>query len=288
MAGRSTGLFSRALGLAAAAALLLAAPAAAGTLDQQQTSSSTDAGLFTFQSVAQTFRPGITGGLDQVDLSLLKAGTPPPTVTVEIRDAPAGSPGTGVLATATISTSTLSAAPAFVVGTFATPAPVTAGTQYAIVVYSPGSGGNSVGLRYQSATNPYPSGSMFTSSTPLPPGPPWAEFATSDVAFKTYVRTATCKGRPATYVGTPGVDVIAGSAGDDVIAALEGNDDVSGLAGNDLICGGAGKDKLRGGPGKDKLFGEAGKDKLTGGGAKDVCKGGGGNDSGKCEVAKSL
>jgi Ca2+-binding RTX toxin-like protein len=98
----------------------------------------------------------------------------------------------------------------------------------------------------------------------------------------------TCKGQPATNVGTNGPDVIVGTNGPDVIVALGGNDTASGLAGKDLICGGAGKDKLKGGPGKDTLLGQAGRDTLKGGGAKDICKGGKGKDSAQCEVEKSI
>jgi Ca2+-binding RTX toxin-like protein len=88
----------------------------------------------------------------------------------------------------------------------------------------------------------------------------------------------TCKGKPATIVGTDGNDVRKGTSGKDVIAGLGGNDKLSGLAGNDLICGGAGKDTLKGGKGNDKLFGEAGKDTLKGGPGKDTLKGGPGKD----------
>ena len=98
--------------------------------------------------------------------------------------------------------------------------------------------------------------------------------------------TSTCKGQPATIVGTGGVD------------KLSGNDKASGLSGNDLICGGAGKDTLKGGSGKDTLLGQKGKDMLKGGGGKDTLKGGGGKDTctgGKgndtasaCEVEKSI
>jgi RTX calcium-binding nonapeptide repeat (4 copies) len=99
--------------------------------------------------------------------------------------------------------------------------------------------------------------------------------------------TATCKGKPATIVGTDGNDVRIASPGQDVIVGLGGNDKLSGLAGNDLICGGKGKDKLKGGPGNDFLSGQKGNDKLNGGPGKDklsgkkgndTLKGGGGND----------
>jgi Ca2+-binding RTX toxin-like protein len=88
----------------------------------------------------------------------------------------------------------------------------------------------------------------------------------------------TCKGKPATVVGTNGNDVRSGTPGKDVIVGLGGKDKLSGLAGNDLICGGTGKDTLKGGKGKDKLYGQKGKDTLRGGPGKDKLKGGAGTD----------
>jgi hypothetical protein len=88
----------------------------------------------------------------------------------------------------------------------------------------------------------------------------------------------TCKGKPATIVGTSGNDVRKGTSAEDVIVGLGGNDKLSGLAGNDLICGRAGKDTLTGGKGNDKLYGKAGKDTLKGGPGKDKLKGGPGKD----------
>jgi hypothetical protein len=88
----------------------------------------------------------------------------------------------------------------------------------------------------------------------------------------------TCKGKPATIVGTNGTDKLSGTPAADVIAALAGNDKASALAGNDVICGDAGKDTLNGGKGNDKLYGQKGKDTLKGGPGKDKLKGGPGKD----------
>ena len=55
---------------------------------------------------------------------------------------------------------------------------------------------------------------------------------------------ATCNGRPATIVGTPGNDRLEGTSGDDVIAGLGGNDRLAGLDGDDMLCGGPGNDQL--------------------------------------------
>jgi len=95
---------------------------------------------------------------------------------------------------------------------------------------------------------------------------------------KATIPCPTCKGQPATIIGTPRRDVRAGTPGRDVMVGLGGNDKLNGAAGNDLICGGPGKDVLNGGKGNDKLFGEAGKDTLRGGPGKDKLSGGPGKD----------
>jgi Ca2+-binding RTX toxin-like protein len=90
---------------------------------------------------------------------------------------------------------------------------------------------------------------------------------------------ATCAGRHATIVGTPGNDVIVGRAGNDVIYGGGGNDKISGGPnGNDIICGGPGDDTIRGGRGYDALYGEAGNDNLDGETGADAIDGGAGND----------
>src|SRR4051812_1534517 len=177
-------------GVATALFLGATSSASAGTLDQQQTSSNANGALLPDQTPAQTFTAGISGVVDQVDLKLIKLGTPPAT-TVEIRNVAAGKPGSTVLASASIPGSAVGTTAAFVPATFTTPAPVTAGTQYAIVAYGPGVGGaNVTGWEYQSATNPYPNGSMFVTNEAIPPVDTFSEFPTSDLAFKTYVAPA--------------------------------------------------------------------------------------------------
>lgn len=90
---------------------------------------------------------------------------------------------------------------------------------------------------------------------------------------------ASCDGKHATIVGTPGNDVIVGKRGNDVIYGGGGNDRISGGPnGNDTICGGAGDDTLAGGRGYDNLLGEAGDDTLAGETGPDHLLGGGGND----------
>jgi Ca2+-binding RTX toxin-like protein len=91
---------------------------------------------------------------------------------------------------------------------------------------------------------------------------------------------ATCGGKQATIVGTPGNDTIVGKKASDVIYGGGGDDKISGGPnGNDTICGGPGDDSIHGGRGFDKLFGGGGNDRLAGDSGSDRIEGGGGNDS---------
>jgi hypothetical protein len=175
-----------AIGLSAAGlALVGPGTALAGTLDQQQTDG--DGGgpfaLGTAQSHAQTFTVGVSGGIDQVDLDLRQISTLVP-LTVQIRNVVGSAPGTTILAGGSVP-STGDAPLAFVPIHFAPPAPVVAGTQYAIVAYVADLAG-AWGWGHSAAANPYTGGGAFTNVGPPPPSASWSPDAT-DLAFKTYV-----------------------------------------------------------------------------------------------------
>lgn len=180
---RGTGLAT--LVIVSAACLLAPGAALAGTPDQQQTDGSGGfASIWLGQSIAQTFKAGLTGGVDQVDLDLgTNGGTPTAPLSVEIRDAWGGSPGSSILASQSVPA--FSGAPALRSINFATPAPVVAGTQYAIVAYS----GADFSFLYtwsQSMTaDPYAGGTGFRTLN-SPPSGAWMP-VTGDFAFKTYV-----------------------------------------------------------------------------------------------------
>ena len=90
----------------------------------------------------------------------------------------------------------------------------------------------------------------------------------------------TCKGLPATIVGTNATETIVGTPGNDVIQGLGGNDVIKGLGGKDVICGGSGN---------DKLFGGIGNDAMDGGSGSDLCDGGNGTDTAvRCERKVSV
>ena len=172
------------ISLAALAALvtclIVPAAASAGDLDQQQTSQNGFRGIASSQSGAQEITAGRTGLLDQVDLDLQKSGNQPP-LTVELRDISGGAPGSQVLATATVQTASVPTSAGFVPVTFPVPAPVTAGVQYAIVIYTSGSY-----LWADKGPDAY-TGGIESLASSSPPSTPWLPQSNYDFAFKTYV-----------------------------------------------------------------------------------------------------
>ena len=136
------------------------------------------------ETPAQTFTAGLSGGIDQVDLHLESHGAPTAPVTIEIRNTSGGDPGTTVLATQSVPASSIPTIPSWVTVNFATPATVTAGSQYAVLAYSPSL---SATQRYEWGydVDSY-AGGRFT-YTNSPPSGPWTPGSTTDLAFKTYV-----------------------------------------------------------------------------------------------------
>jgi hypothetical protein len=170
-----------ACGLAPAAAL-------AGTVDQQQIDSSGSSyAIASNGSLAQTFTAGLIGGVDRVDLNLQKFGAPTASLSIEIRDVLGGVPGSTVLASASVPSSSVPTVRSFVPIGFATPAAVVAGTQYAIVAFSPTPfGPNDYAWSVGGTANPYEGGGGFGTGT-IPPAPPWTALPAQDFAFQTYV-----------------------------------------------------------------------------------------------------
>jgi hypothetical protein len=106
----------------------------------------------------------------------------------------------------------------------------------------------------------------------------WVGAVLSGTPFPTPA-SPSCRGIPATIVGTPGDDRLTGSSGDDVIVALEGDDEVWGNGGQDLICLGAGSDRAYGGVGDDSIYGQGGADQVEGNLGDDLLVGGAGGDT---------
>ena len=170
---------------------VVAAPASAGTIDAQQLLRGNGAGAIGTQvgySWAQTVTPLKSGGLDQVDLPLYRNDdeTTGP-LTVEIRDAPGGVPGSIVLASASVPAAAIPTAAdtplpvPYVAVPFGSPAPVLADTQYAIVTHA---GTADSFLWWHGPGNVYVGGRALFSWNP---NPTWNPFTIEDFVFKTYV-----------------------------------------------------------------------------------------------------
>jgi hypothetical protein len=157
------------------------------TLDQQNTNlSGTGAGIDTLNWGGQTFTAGLTGPLARVDVSLFCftcTGTFP-NLTLSLRATSGNLPTGPDLATTTLPGSS-SGASSYVTGIFDTPATVTAGTVYALVVRpvaEPSAGTYAVTI---SSLNPYANGQRLSSGDS---GSTWAG-ASTDLGFKTFVKT---------------------------------------------------------------------------------------------------
>ena len=191
--GRLAAVVMSMVGLAAIAP----GAAQAGTLDQQQTSSlGLGYQINSGQSVAQTFTAGLSGEIDQVDLNVDKTGAPTAPLSVEIRPVSGGAPGSTVLSASTVPASAVgSYPPAFVQVNFAAPAPVTAGTQYAIDAYAATPQTDRYEWSWGATSDPYPAGASFFIGS-SPPSGTWTMDASQDLGFKTYVAPVTIAPAP--------------------------------------------------------------------------------------------
>lgn len=178
--------------LIVAAATMLVPAAEAGTLDQSvPTIANVSTSISDQFQEAQTFTAGIGGRLDQVDVAVGKSLTGAPSLQIEIRAVASGLPTGAVLASAAAPAASfpLTTFPStFTSVTFAAPAVITAGTQYAIVAKSAGCGfANCFNWATGPSGDAYTAGSGFQSTTSGATWFPLNGFGSLDFAFKTYV-----------------------------------------------------------------------------------------------------
>jgi len=187
-----------------AATTMLIPAARAGTLDQSQPVIGNAVSFVSNQFYeAQTFTAGTAGRLDQVDVAVGAATAAQPLV-VELRTVTGGAPSAGpplASASAPGGSFPLTVFPSsFTSVTFAAPAVVAAGTQYAIVLRSAFCGfGNCFNWASGPSGSSYAGGSGYQSGDSGATWTPLNAFGSLDFAFKTYVaaapRTAAdCKG----------------------------------------------------------------------------------------------
>ena len=173
-------------------ALVASAPpaGATGALDQSQESQTDLNGVAMVgsQLAAQTFAAGLQGSPDQVDLLLTRYGNPGSLV-VEIHTADAGIPTTQVIASGAVVDTDLDTDPysfEWVPVALSPTAPVSIGTQYAIVVRD--AGGAIFPTDYfvwaLAEFDPYENGMGLTS---VDGGANWFPATSADFAFRTYV-----------------------------------------------------------------------------------------------------
>jgi hypothetical protein len=148
-------------------------------LDQQQTRFTDADGSLVFL-FAQTFTASVNGPLTRVDLLLQAGNDPDCELVVQIRNTSGGEPTGSVIASSTLAARSLPASLNFVPVTFAFPATVTDGTQYAVTL-TPCTAG-SVDWAFNSFSA-YAFGEGFTKIGPT------GRLATDgrDYAFKTFV-----------------------------------------------------------------------------------------------------
>lgn len=163
---------------------------ATGTLDQSQESQTDLNGVAMVgsQLAGQTFTAGLHGSPDQVDLLLTRYGNPGSLV-VEIFTAGAGIPTTQVIASGTIEETDLDTDPysfEWVPVALSPTAPVSIGTQYAIVVRDAGGAifPNDYFVWAVAEFDPYEDGMGLTS---VDGGASWFPASSADFAFRTYV-----------------------------------------------------------------------------------------------------
>jgi hypothetical protein len=160
------------------------------TLDQQNTAgTTTGTGFGTPNWTGQTFIPAITGLLAKADVQLFcnGCGGTPPNLTLSVRNTSAGLPTGADLATATIPGSTFSSGAAVLfTATFGSPATLTSGTQYALILHPVSAPAGSGYFWIRSSPSTYANGSRVLSADS---GGTWSTDTTRDFNFKTYMQT---------------------------------------------------------------------------------------------------
>ncbi len=196
--------------------------------------------------MAQTFTAQNTGKLTKAQFLILRPPVAFGDYVLEIRPVSAGVPTDQVLASTTIDGSGVLAdfTPVTITGNFSSPANVTDGTEYALVVRE-----TSGVLAARNWETNKCSGQAALSGDG---GATWDDNSASPIDF-IFSTTVTIPAPPGcTIGGTNGNDVLRGTPGRDVICGLGGNDTINGLGGKDNLIGGPGKDSFNGGPGNDR------------------------------------
>ena len=166
---------------------LAGSASAAPVLDQEQPTIDTSPGFVigiggaSEQKLAQVVTPGVTGNLTEVDLSLGCVDD----LTIQIQGASGGKPN-GVILGTSVNAASGPFPTTFRSFVLASPVPVTAGAQYAIVLSTAGS----CGIWPGPVGDPYQGGNAFFDSRPNPAGiwePLGLGNGRADLPFRTFV-----------------------------------------------------------------------------------------------------
>ncbi|MEO8672892.1 MAG: carboxypeptidase regulatory-like domain-containing protein [Tahibacter sp.] len=162
----------------------------APTIDQSNTAgTTTGTGFGTPTWTGQTFIPAITGLLVKADGTLFcnGCGATPPNLTLSVRNVSGGLPTGADLATVTIPGSLFaSGSTVTFTGSFGSPATLTAGTQYALILRPVSVPAGSGYFWIRSSPSTYANGSRVLSADS---GGTWSTDTTRDYNFKTYMQT---------------------------------------------------------------------------------------------------
>ncbi|KKU82614.1 MAG: Peptidase M23, partial [Candidatus Amesbacteria bacterium GW2011_GWC2_47_8] len=173
-------------------------------LDQSQTAGTTAVTFNSTSRTGQIFTAGSSGFLAQVILSLRvqtgddKSGN----ITLRVKDVVGGLPGPTVLAETTVDPNTVPNVQGDVTFSYSSPATLTAGTQYALVIFRSGTSNTNMYDWYRSTSDTYPGGTPVNSTNS---GSTWT-IGTNDRVFSTYEQTYVSSGTQASDVldtGTP-------------------------------------------------------------------------------------
>ena len=194
-------------GVASATLDLNATPGSIGlsnapAVDQLNTAgTTTGTGFGTPNWTGQTFIAGVSGSLVKADFTLFCSGcgATPPDLTLSLRATSGGLPTGADLATASVPGSTFgSGASVTYAATFAAPASVTAGTQYALVLRPVSAPAGSGYFWIRSSPSTYANGSRVLSADS---GATWSADTTRDFNFHTFVQVGYAAS--GTFVSAP-------------------------------------------------------------------------------------
>ena len=181
-------MFIRVSAIAVAVAIGVMSPAqAASTLDQDIAFSTSDCNteVYSGAGIGQTFTAGLSGPLTSVEVFLVDVDERPgtePGLTVALASTSSGLPVGVALAASTIPDSDVPSVPGVVTVTFSSPATVTAGEQYAILITTSETYNN-----YKWCGDGADTYSGGTGLDDAASGRNWRQLAYKDMSLRTYV-----------------------------------------------------------------------------------------------------